>query len=93
MNSLEISVIVSTYNAEEWLEKVLWGFEIQTYQNFELIIADDGSGPKTKALIDDLSQKLTYPIVHVWQEDEGFQKSRILNKALKACRGNYVVMG
>ena len=65
MNPLEISVIVSTYNAEEWLEKVLWGFEIQTYQNFELIIADDGSGPKTKSLIDDLSQKLTYPIVHV----------------------------
>jgi len=92
MNPLEISVIVSTYNAEEWLEKVLWGFETQTYQNFELIIADDGSGPKTKSLIDDLSQKLTYPIVHVWQEDEGFQKSRILNKALKACRGNYVVM-
>ena len=92
MNQLEISVIVSTYNAEEWLEKVLWGFEIQTYQNFELIIADDGSGPKTKSLIDDLSQKLNYPIVHVWQEDEGFQKSRILNKALKACRGNYVVM-
>ena len=92
MNPLEISVIVSTYNAEEWLEKVLWGFEFQTYQNFELIIADDGSGPKTKLLIDDLSQKLGYPMVHVWQEDEGFQKSRILNKALKACRGNYVVM-
>ena len=92
MNQLEISVIVSTYNAEEWLEKVLWGFEVQTYQNFELIIADDGSGPKTKSLIDDLSQKLKYPIVHVWQEDEGFQKSRILNKALKVCRGNYVVM-
>ncbi|MEK9583685.1 MAG: glycosyltransferase, partial [Flavobacteriaceae bacterium] len=92
MNPLEISVIVSTYNAEEWLEKVLWGFEFQTYRNFELIIADDGSGPKTKLLIDDLSQKLGYPMVHVWQEDEGFQKSRILNKALKACRGNYVVM-
>lgn len=46
-----ISVIVSTYNSEEWLEKVLWGFHQQSYRDFEVVIADDGSGPRTKDLI------------------------------------------
>lgn len=89
---LKISVIVSTYNAEEWLKKVLWGFNQQTFKNFEVVIADDGSKPSTKELLDQMSREVFYPIVHVWQEDEGFQKSRILNKAVVACRTEYIIM-
>lgn len=92
MNSPTISIIVSTYNAEEWLQKVLWGFHFQTLKDFELVIADDGSGPKTKLLLDKMRCKVAYDIIHVWQEDDGFQKSRILNKAVVACNGEYIVM-
>lgn len=88
----KISVIVSTYNAEEWLEKVLWGFNCQIFKDFEVVIADDGSGPKTKELLEELSEKVFYNIVHVWQEDDGFQKSRILNKAVEACSAEYIIM-
>lgn len=88
----KISVIVSTYNAEEWLKKVLWGFNCQIFKDFEVVIADDGSGPKTKELLDELSEKVFYNIVHVWQEDDGFQKSRILNKAVEACSAEYIIM-
>lgn len=88
----KISVIISTYNAEEWLEKVLWGFNFQTYKSFEIVIADDGSGPKTKDLITAISKKVCYKIVHVWQEDDGFQKSKILNKSVLACRADYIIM-
>lgn len=35
-----VSVIMSTYNAEEWLEKVIWGFAQQSISNFEIVIAD-----------------------------------------------------
>lgn len=92
MGQPKISVIVSTYNAEEWLEKVLFGFNYQIFKDFELVVADDGSGPKTKKLLEDLSGKLSYPIIHVWQEDDGFQKSRILNKAIEACNADYIIM-
>ncbi len=92
MEEPKISIIVSTYNSEDWLEKVLWGFEYQTFKDFEVVIADDGSGPGTKALLDDMEEKVSYPIVHVWQEDEGFQKSRILNKAIVACNSPYIIM-
>lgn len=49
---MEISVVFSTYNSEEWLEKVILGFSVQTFRNFEIIIADDGSREATKNLID-----------------------------------------
>ncbi len=88
----KISVIISTYNSEEWLRKVLWGFNNQTFKDFEVVVADDGSGPKTKKLIEQMSTEVTYSIVHVWQEDDGFQKSRILNKGLTKCSADYVIM-
>ena len=88
----KISVIISTYNSEEWLEKVLWGFNYQIFKDFEVVIADDGSGPKTKQLLRRLQDEVFYDIVHVWQEDDGFQKSRILNKAIVACNADYIIM-
>ena len=92
IESPKISVIISTYNAEEWLKKVLWGFNCQIFKDFEVVVADDGSGPKTKQLLEELSDKVFYKIVHVWQEDDGFQKSRILNKAVEACSADYIIM-
>ncbi|MBT8236422.1 MAG: glycosyltransferase family 2 protein [Bacteroidia bacterium] len=92
MEAPKNSIIVSTYNSEAWLQKVLWGFNYQTFKDFELVIADDGSGPKTKELLDKMQEEVSYPIVHVWQEDDGFQKSRILNKAIEVCRADYIIM-
>lgn len=88
---MKVSVIFSTYNSPDWMEKVLWGFFYQTYKNFEIIIADDGSGQETKDRIDQYCQQSGMPVKHVWQEDEGFQKTRILNKALQHCDGEYIL--
>ena len=88
----KISVIISTYNAEAWLEKVLWGYSNQTFKDFEVVIADDGSGPNTKALIERFKQNTKLNINHIWQEDNGFQKSKILNKSILACKSDYIVM-
>ena len=75
---MKLSVIITTYNSEEWLEKMLLGYQNQTESDFEVVIADDGSTSKTKALIDTFSNTFKYPIIHVWQEDNGFQKSNLL---------------
>lgn len=88
----EISVILSTYNSEAWLEKVLWGYQVQIFKNFEVVIADDGSGPATRQLIEQMQALVDYPVRHIWHEDEGFRKTKILNKALLACKAPYVVM-
>ena len=85
------SVIMSTYNAEEWLENVIWGLSVQTEVDFEIIIADDGSKSKTKELLDSLRTQISIPLIHVWQEDNGFQKSQILNKAIMASNSDYLI--
>lgn len=88
---MQASVIFSTYNSEKWLEKVIIGFSVQTYKDFEIIIADDGSREATKNLIDRLRAEIEIPIIHVWQEDNGFQKSQILNKAILASNSDYLI--
>lgn len=88
---MQLSVIATTYNATEWLQKLLWGYAAQTFRDFELIIADDGSKPETAALVQEQSQALGLNVQHVWQEDDGFQKCRILNKAILHARHDYLV--
>lgn len=89
---MKISVIFTTYNSTAWLEKVLWGWENQTDTHFEVVIADDGSNDETRDLINRFKQTSSLDIVHVWHEDNGFQKCQILNKALLAASGEYIVM-
>ncbi len=88
---MKVSVVFSTYNSVEWLQKVLWGFAYQTHKDFEIIIADDGSSPETAELIKTQRNALDLDIKHVWQEDEGFQKCRILNKAVLHAQAPYIV--
>lgn len=85
------AVIISTYNQPEWLEKVLWGYEHQTVKDFEIILADDGSGETTQLLIERFMNTSPLHIRHVWQADEGFQKSRILNKAIQTAKADYLI--
>ena len=84
-----IGVVISTYNNPAWLEKTLWGYLHQTRMADEIVIADDGSRDDTKELIDSFRDRL--PLKHVWHEDNGFQKSRILNSALIASESEYLI--
>ena len=74
-----ISVIISTYNKPHFLEKVLTGYLYQSFKDFEIIIADDGSSDETKKIIENFKKVFQQEIHHVWHEDNGFQKCRILN--------------
>lgn len=87
----QCSVIISTYNQPEWLEKVLIGYACQDRHDFELVIADDGSGPATRQCVDEWRTRVPFPIRHVWQEDQGFRKCRALNLAILASTGDYLI--
>ncbi|NDI99833.1 glycosyltransferase [Flavobacterium sp. LaA7.5] len=89
---MKISVIVSTYNAEKWLEKVLIGYSNQTYKDFEVIIADDGSRESTKALIDRYAAGYPVPLRHLWHEDKGYRRQEILNIAIVEAANEYIIM-
>ena len=88
---VDVSVIVSTYNKVDWLEKVLWGYALQDFEDFELIIADDGSTPETRELILGFAERTSFPLRHLWHPDQGYRRSIILNAAILASRGEYLV--
>jgi len=87
----DLTVIFTTYNSPAWLEKVLWGFSCQRFDAFKIIIADDGSGPETAALIERMRDETGLQIEHVWQRDDGFRKCRVLNKAILQAESDYLV--
>ena len=87
----KLSVILSTYNAPLWLQKTVWGYAGQRFREFEIVIADDGSTSETAAVIDDLRADTGLSIHHVWHDDDGFRKCTILNRAIEASRGDYLV--
>ncbi len=88
---MNVSIILSTYNNPEWLEKVFWGYINQSFTDFELVIADDGSGSSTLELINRYKKESKLNIKHVWHEDNGFQKCVILNKAIQESGGDYLI--
>ena len=87
-----ISVLISTYNTPERLQKVLWGYAGQTDRHFEIVIADDGSqdevvaANKAALVASGLSHR------YVWHSDTGFAKWTILNRAIEAATGDYLLM-
>lgn len=90
-DALAISVIVSTYNSEAWLEKVLQGYALQTHAHFEVIVADDGSRSTTQALVERYAQDYPVPLRHIWHEDEGYRRQEILNKAIPIAVHAYIL--
>ena len=84
---METTLIIATYNWPQALELVLISVLKQTCLPNEIIIADDGSTKTTQQLIQQYSNKFTPKLIHIWQEDKGYRRSKILNKAIKKSTG------
>ena len=89
---MQISIILATYNWPQALNIILNQLAVQLvqYPNVELIIADDGSTTKTAEVIAKYQQIISR-CKHIWHPDNGFQKSIILNKAVAAANGEYLI--
>lgn len=82
---------MSTYNWPEALDLVLKSVQAQTVMPDEILIADDGSREETRQVIDSYRDKISSPIKHIWHEDEGYRKCRIMNKAVAASEADYII--
>jgi len=88
---MKASVIVTTYNRPDALAAVLHGLAAQSDCDFEVLVADDGSGPDTTRLVQDMACGFPVPLVHVWQEDKGFRAGAARNRACAQATGNYLI--
>lgn len=87
----KVSVIVSTYNWPEALELTIGSIGAQTRLPDEIVIADDGSTDATRSLIARLQAASAVPIRHIWHDDLGFRRTVIMNKAMAAATGDYLI--
>ncbi|MCI1474135.1 MAG: glycosyltransferase family 2 protein [Prevotella sp.] len=88
---IKVSLVISTYNWKEALYLSLLSVSRQTLLPYEVIIADDGSRQDTTEMINQIKPHLPFRLKHIWQEDKGFRKTIVLNKAFAVCEGNYIV--
>lgn len=79
------SVIIPTYNREHFLDAAISSVLDQTYDDFELIVVDDGSVDGTKQLVDKYkSRRVSY----IYQNNQGVSSAR--NSGIKKARGEYI---
>ena len=85
----ELSLIVATYEWPAALDVVLHALSEQREGGFEVVVADDGSGAETAAVVECWRDELAPR--HVWQPQQGFRKARLLNQAVLTASGDYLV--
>ena len=83
-----LSVIVTSYNQEKTLRLLFASLARQSWQNFEVVVADDGSKDGTEEFC---RTESSFPVQFITQEDLGYRKSKILNQAIRSARAEYLV--
>ncbi len=87
----KITLVISVYNKPDVLRLVLAACARQSFPDFEIIVADDGSGTAVRDVVAAALRSSPTPIVHLWHEDRGWRKNVILNSAILASRGSQLV--
>ncbi len=87
----QLSLVIAVYNKPEVLRLNLAACSRQSFKEFEVIVADDGSGPEIARVVEESKNLFHLPITHLWHEDNGWQKNKMLNNAIRAAKSEYLV--
>ena len=87
----QASVVVCTYNQPRELDLALAAIHRQTCAPLKVLVADDGSGDETRAVVEEWHDRSHVPIHHVWQADKGYRKARIVNEAVRRAEGDHII--
>lgn len=85
----KISVIVPVYNTEKYLKKCLESIVHQTYQDFEIIIINDGSTDNSQKIIDEYIKEYSDKVKCINKENSGLSSAR--NSGIEVARGDYII--
>lgn len=86
-NAPKVSVYIPTYNYGAYLQRSVESVLKQNYDDWELIVINDGSTDETRAILAKFHGNPRIRIYH--QKNQGLTKAN--NKAIKLARGNYVM--
>lgn len=86
-NTPGISVIIPVYGVEDWVGRAIESIQAQTYEDFELILVDDGSPDRSGAVCDDYARRdRRISVIH--KKNGGAASAR--NAAIAVARGTYL---
>ncbi len=86
----KVSVIIPTYNCAKYLSQAIESVLSQTYDDFEIVIVDDGSTDDTRSLVEGYTNKHPSKISYIYQENRGLACAR--NTAIRNSRGQYIAL-
>ncbi len=86
-----LTLAVTTFERPEALRAVLDSVLAQSDPPQQVIVADDGSGPSTRAVVAAFAAAAPMPVHHAWQPHEGFRLTRLRNLAIADALGDYLV--
>jgi len=84
----KVSIVLPTYNRAKLIMRALYSIRDQNYNNWELIIVDDGSFDNTKHLIDEFAKTVNQNIIYIYQENRGAGSAR--NCGISKCSGELI---
>lgn len=91
MKPFTVALLITTYNAPDFIDLCLTSVASQSVMPDEILIADDGSGEATAEVVRRHASRLAVKVKHIWQEDEGFRAGAIRNKAIAASESDYII--
>lgn len=86
---MKFSVLIPVYNTEKYLEECLQSVLNQTYQDFEIILVDDGSTDNSGAICDKFQDAYPQKVKVIHKENQGQLASRCL--ASQYAKGQYCI--
>ena len=84
-----VSVIVPVYNVEKYLERCLNSLTKQTFENYEILVINDGSPDKSEEIIKKIQKKYPKTIKYYKKENGGLSDAR--NYGLMKSKGDYII--
>ncbi|MBK6773537.1 MAG: glycosyltransferase [Ignavibacteria bacterium] len=88
---MKTSLVISVYDKSDELELIFTALSVQSFTDFEVIIAEDGMNENMNKLINDWKSKKLFPVMHLTQEDKGFRKNKILNESIRKAATDYLI--
>lgn len=86
---MKVALIISVYKDTQNLKVILDSLKFQTYQDFEIIISEDGNFEGMQKLISEFP--FANPVKHITQPDEGWRKNKALNKTIRSTSAEYLI--
>lgn len=86
-----VSVIIACYRQYALLQRTLLSLTRQSFTDFEVVLADDGSGPEMAQLAERFKGRFAHGLQHIFHDDDGFRKTIVVNRAVVAAKGDYLL--